>query len=259
LPTSQILVVRGLFTVGVLVALIVGLGLWMRLAVIRQPIVLVRAGLEGLSSVLFVSALAVMPIATLTAVLMASPLIITILSILLFKEQVGWRRWAAIAVGFLGCVVIVRPSPSGIDLWASVGLLCACVVGARDIVTRKLDPGTPSLVVALASSVAVVLVGLALTPGMPWRDLSGLHVIYLAIAGLFLAGGSYLATVAFRGVDVSVVSPFRYSIILWSLMLGYLVFGEVPDAVSLTGSALIVGAGLYTLHREAVRRRQAGA
>jgi drug/metabolite transporter (DMT)-like permease len=254
LPVSQILVVRGTFTVAILCILVVVTGAWSRIGVVRQPIVLFRAGLEGLSSLLFVSALAVMPIATLTAVLMASPLVITLLSIFLFGEDVRWRRWAAIIVGFSGALVIVRPSPSGIDLWASVGLLCAFVVGFRDIVTRKLDPATPSMVVALASAVAVILVGLALIPVGPWAALEARHVAYLAIAGLFLAGGSWLATVAFRGVEVSVVSPFRYTIVVWSLMLGFFVFGEVPDTQAMIGTALIVGAGLYTLHREAARR-----
>jgi drug/metabolite transporter (DMT)-like permease len=258
-PTSQILVVRGAITTLVLAAMIVAMGHAGRLSVLRRPIVRLRAGLEGISSALFITALAVMPLATLTAVLMASPLVITILSVIWFGEKVGWRRWSAIAVGFLGTMFIVKPSPSGIDVWALVGLLTAVIVGFRDTVTRRLDPATPSVIVAFASSLAVMAVGVALVPWQPWAPMAWKPVLLLAVAGVFLAGGLHLATVAFRGVEVSVVSPFRYTIVLWSLIIGYLVFNELPDGWALVGTALIVGAGLYTLHREQVRRRAAEA
>jgi drug/metabolite transporter (DMT)-like permease len=177
------------------------------------------------------------------------------LSVLLFKEAVGWRRWTAITIGFLGTLFIVRPLPGSFDAWALLGLGSAFASASRDLITHRLDPKIPTLAIGLGGCFAVMVAGGLIGLGEQWRIPTSTEFTLLASASVFFSIGMYLLVFAFRGVELSVVSPFRYTLLLWGVIAGYLILGEVPDMWSFVGATIIVGSGIYTLHREAVRRR----
>ena len=256
-PLGEVLFVRGVMTCVLVGALMFILGHASQLRSAVHPRVLGRSGLEALAALLFTSALVRMPIAELSTIVLASPLIITALAVILYREEVGWRRWTAIIVGFAGALCVVKPTPDAFNAWALVGLGCAFASAARDLMTRRLPEGVPFTVVSLAAAVAVTLVGLLLAPWETWRPFTVTELAILALGAAFLSGGTMLIVLAFRDVDVSAVSPFRYTLLIWAGLAGYFLFGEVPDTWAAIGAALIVGSGVYALHREAARARAA--
>jgi drug/metabolite transporter (DMT)-like permease len=255
-PPGEVILLRGLMIVVAIAAMMVVLG---QTLLVRQALagrVLARSLFDALGAALFVSALVHMGLAELSAVLLVSPLIMTALSVLLNHEVVGWRRWTAIAVGFVGTLFVVKPTPSAFDAWALLGLGAAIAGAARDLMTRHIDPGVPATVISLSASVTVTLVGALLGLGESWRPMSAADIGLVAGAAAFLGAGTYLVVIAFRDSEISLVAPFRYTLLIWSGLAGYLVFGELPDRFAIIGGALIVASGLYVLHREGVRRRE---
>lgn len=221
------------------------------------PAVAVRNGFEFLTTICLVTALAQVPLSLVTAVMQSVPLLVTAGAALWFGSAVGWRRWTAILVGMAGVLAILRPGMAGFDpavLWALAG---AVFMAGRDLATRAVPREVTSLQLSAWAFAAVVPAGLllmALERGPHvWPDGSGWSGAGAMVAlGLLAYGALVIAT---RIGDIAVVAPFRYSRILVALLLGALVFGERPDAVSLAGIALVVGSGLYTLVREARLRR----
>ena len=256
-PTGEVIAVRSLLTVVLIGILLIALGNIRHMRGAVTPLVLMRSALDALSSAAYVAALIHMPIANAAALVMIQPLLLVALSVVFHSDTVGWRRWTAIAVGFAGVLFIVKPTPTAFDGWAMLGLSAALFGALREMMTRRLDPALPTMVVAFMCSVALTLTGCAVGLGEQWQALSVRETAYLALAACFFSLAVYLAVRAFRGVDVSVVAPFRYTFLLWAGIAGHVFFNELPDAWSMTGAALIVGSGLYTLHREAMRRHAA--
>jgi drug/metabolite transporter (DMT)-like permease len=258
-PLGEVIVIRGLFTMLLVGAVLIGLGHITALGAIRNRLLVIRTILDGAAALLFLSALVHMRIADLSAIALASPLIITALAVIFYREEVGWRRWTAIAVGFIGVLFVVKPTPSAFDVWALVGLGCAFAGAARDLMTRSVDARIPAIVISFMAAVGATLVGLAMSFWETWRPMAAGDLAVLLIAAVLLAIGNFLIVIAFRSGEVSVVAPFRYTLLIWAAIGGYLAFGEVPDRWAIVGAALIVGSGLYALHREVVRRRALAA
>jgi len=255
-PVGEVIFIRGVLTTLVLGAIIAGAGLLPDMRRTTDRHVVWRAVADGVASVLYVVALAHMQMADLAAVLLLAPLLLTAMAVLFYGEIVGWRRWTAIAVGFGGTLFVVKPTPAMFDAWALIALAASFASASRDLLTRQADQTIPTLILTLAGSIAVAIGGLALVATEEWRMLPPRDLALLALAAAFLAFGSYLVALAYRGVDISVVAPFRYTLLLWAAIAGFLVFGELPDRWAAFGAMLIVGSGLYALHRDAVRRRQ---
>jgi drug/metabolite transporter (DMT)-like permease len=156
-------------------------------------------------------------------------------------------------VGFVGVLLVVKPTPSAFDPFALVALASALASAIRDVLTRRIGAAVPSLTITFVGAWLVAATGLLLMPAETWRVPAAAETGWLALAACFLGLATFLLTLAFRNVDISVVAPFRYCLLLFALIAGFLVFGELPDLVALAGAALIVGSGLYVLHREAVR------
>lgn len=251
LPTFQAVFLRGIGVVLLLTILAHVTG------ALRQPIprgdrpaVLGRAVAEVAAFLPFIIALTHMPLANITAILQALPLTITAAGALLLGERVGWRRWTAIGVGLLGVLLIVRPGPDGFDAWSLLAVLSVLIITARDLITRRLSPAVPSLKVALFTAAGVMVLGLVLSLREPWQPVSAGQGGLTALASLFILGGYLFSVMAMRVGEIAVVTPFRYTAMVWGLLLGWAVFGDWPDAVTLLGAALVVGTGLYTLWRE---------
>lgn len=260
-PVGEVLFVRGLMCL-----VLLGGGIiyahrltWLRSAF--SPIVLLRAALDALVNVTFVMALSHMRLADLVSLNLASPLLLTMLSAFFLREPVGWRRWGAILFGFLGMVLIVKPSPASFNIWALAALASAAGSATRDLVTRRISPSVPTLGISLTSLIGTTIAAtvLAFVIEEQWHMPTAEYFAFFAAAAVVLSIGSTLAVSAFRHVDIILVAPFRYSLLIWSGLAGYFVFGEVSDAYALFGAALIACSGVYTLHRERVRHRELSA
>jgi drug/metabolite transporter (DMT)-like permease len=259
LPPGQIMATRGAFGILLALALVIALGEARHLRELASPVVALRAALEAAVAFTFITALAALKLANITAILQATPIVLTVLAVLLGLERVGWRRWCAILVGFLGVLLVVKPDPGGFNLAAGLALLSATLVAVRDLVTRSIAGHVPTVVVGLSTTTAVTLLGLALTVGEDWRSLALREVALLALAAGFVTLGNLAIIRAYRIGEMSAVSPFRYTVILTSLAVGYLAFGELPDATAVAGIALIVLSGVYAIHRDTMRRQADGA
>jgi drug/metabolite transporter (DMT)-like permease len=246
-----------LFTIVLVGVVLVALGYWRFWRGALTSLVVLRSMFEALSSAMYVGALIHMPIANAGALTMAQPLFLVALSVVVYGEVVGWRRWTAVGVGFAGVLFIVNPAPEAFDAWAFCGLAGAFFGALREITTRRLDPVLPTIVVAFMSTTVLTLMGFGIGILEQWQPITVREAAYLALSACFFSLAVYLAVRAFRGVDISVVAPFRYTFLIWAGIAGYVIFAEWPDPWSLAGAALIVGSGLYTLHRETVRRRAA--
>ena len=254
-PVGEVIFIRGVFTTILIGAVVLALGHARELRLAASKPVMARSLFDGLSTACFVLALVHMKLADLAAVLQVSPLILTALSVVFYREAVGWRRWTAIAVGFAGALFVVKPTTAAFDFWALIAMLAAFSSALRETQTRRIERNVPTIVIALMGSLAIIIVGALFAPTEQWRVMPLRDVALLAAAAVFVGMATYLMTLAFRSVDLSVVAPFRYSYLLTSALAGYLVFNELPDGCSAFGALLIMGSGLYALHREAVRRR----
>jgi drug/metabolite transporter (DMT)-like permease len=259
-PLGEVITIRGLMASMLVGAFVLAFGQLTALRAVANGVVLTRTALDGVAMVLFTTALIHMPLAELSAINLVSPLIITAAAVIFFKEEVGWRRWAAIAVGFVGTLFIVKPTPGAFNAWALLGVACAVAGVSRDLVTRNVDPRIPSLVISFIAAAGSAIIGSIMGLFETWRPMALADLGMLAISATFVASGHLMVVVAFRGGgDVSAIAPYRYTLLIWAGVCGYLAFGEVPDRYALFGSALIVGSGLYALHREVVRRRTVAA
>jgi drug/metabolite transporter (DMT)-like permease len=246
----QILLLRGLFASAFVLTAVFWTGMWRHWKEMANRLLLLRCLLEVFVAYTFIIALGVLAIADLTAILLLSPLIITAISALALKETVRWRRWAAVIIGFVGMLLVVRPGGSGFQLAALLGVASTLGVALRDLVTRRLDRGLPTLLVAAAGILSLTFFGGLLSLGLPWTPVDTRMVLLLAGAALTVLLGNVAIIIAFRDVDVSAVSPFRYTVIVWAVLAGIIIFGDIPEPAAWLGILLIAGSGLYTLYRE---------
>lgn len=228
-----------------------GQGVWSPHYLRRQ--VLLRSGCEAFGSCFFVSSLALIPLALASAIVQATPLVVALGAALFLGASVGWRRWLAIGVGFAGVLLIIRPGGAAFDpatLLAVGGMLG---LAARDLVTRTMPGAISGVRLSLHAFAGVVPVGLILH----WAQGAPLVVPTAGQAGIIgvciaIGMAGYLAIIgATRAGDISVVSSFRYSRMLFALVIGGLAFGERPDGWTIAGVAIIIASGVFTLRREA--------
>lgn len=212
---------------------------------------LIRSAFEILGRLFFALSLAYTPLSTTSAILQAAPLFVTLGAALLLGEAVGLRRWLAMAVGFAGVLMILRPSAGGFDATASFAVLGMIGFAGRDLMTRASPPGVSATQLGFLGFVMVALAGLVITvfEPQPLAAPSLPAVAFLLCTGLSGIIGYSALTRAMRTGEVSVVAPFRYTRLLIALVIAYLVFGERPDLLTYLGAALIVASGTYTLVR----------
>lgn len=208
----------------------------------------------------FLTALFQMPIANVTAILQALPLTVALAAALFLGEPLGWRRLTAILVGFCGVLVIVRPGAAGFTVYSLYALAAVGFVTLRDLTVRRLSPAVPSITVALCTAVAIMTAsGLAALATGSWAPVSPRAGGLLAMAALFIIGGYLFSVMTMRRGEIGFIAPFRYTGLLWALVLGLLVFGEWPDTLTLAGAGIVVATGIFTLYRERRARRRAAA
>ena len=253
--SGQTMLVRGLFAV-----LFLGLIAWRQGALrdLRRYFrkrVLLRTSMEMAGTGTFFIGLPHLPIATVSAIYQSLPLVVTLGAAMFLGEKVGWRRWSAILIGLGGVMLIIRPGSEGFNIFAAWMVASVLFSAVRDVVTRRIEPGTPVSGIAALTSLAVAGLGAVMVPfegGL--QPLTGSMVFGLiAAAGLLTI--AYQAIIAAMQVgEISFVAPFRYVSLIIAIVIGYFAFSEVPDAWMLAGSTIVVASGIYTLYRERVRK-----
>lgn len=251
-PLFQLLFLRGVLTSCAVAVMAWRMGaLWAWLPRRDWGLVALRTVAETAAAYFFLTALFNMPIANVTAILQAMPLTITLAAALFFGEPVGWRRFAAIAAGFAGVMLIVRPGAEDFNTYSVYALIAVLCVTVRDLAARRLSRETPSMFVTLITSVAIMaFFGLA-SLGTAWVPMTGQETGLTAGAALFIIGGYLFSIMVMRVGEISFVAPFRYTGLLWALLLGWVAFGEWPEPLTLLGAAIVVASGLFMLYREA--------
>jgi drug/metabolite transporter (DMT)-like permease len=257
MPATEIMALRGIMAValmGSVAAMTVDRSKWHLMAQVR---VVVRAVLEAVVAVLFLVALPHLPLADITAIQQVTPIVLTVLSAVVLKEAVGWRRWLAVMAGFVGVVLVIQPTAEGINVFALSALACAALVAVRDIVTRGLNPGIPTALVTFTTTLSVCIAGFVGSPLETWQTPSLFGFVLLAGSAVLVSLANIFIIRAFRGTEVSVVAPFRYAGVFWAIVLGFAIWGHVPNGLAIAGTVILVASGLYIMHREALRRRLA--
>lgn len=209
---------------------------------------------EGGSTIMFLSALASLPIAEAAGIGQFAPLALIAAAAIFLRERVGWRRWLATFAGLVGVMLIMRP---GTAAFSFAGLLVLAAIALniiRDFATRGIASSISTLTLTTMSSLATLIAGIALLPFETWHMPGMYDVALLTLAGLFLLGGYATYIIAMRNGEVSAATPFRYSGMVAALFAGWLIWNEVPDTLSLIGIAIVCAAGAYTLHRERLRQ-----
>ncbi len=222
----------------------------------RNPRLQITRGLCVVgSSILFVYGVRQMTMAQATTISFLSPLLITILSIPLLGETVGPRRWAAVAVGMLGMLVVVRPGLGGFQPAALFGVASAFCWALALIITRKIsNSDTPQTTVLWSAGIGTAVLSLILPFQAIWPTPKQLGLSL--VLGVLASGGQWVVILAHRIAPASLLAPFFYSQLLWVSVLGFLVFGNLPDIWTIAGATIIAASGLYTAHRERVRRQE---
>lgn len=249
LPAGQLIFLRGLMATALVLLALRATGTAIVPRQLAGGWVAVRAGIDALATLAYLVSLFQLPIANATAINMATPLFITVLAVLWLRARVTPLRWLAIGIGFAGVLLVIQPRASGFNAFAWLCLGATVLNALRDLVTLRIAREVPSIGITLATAVAVTLLAGAVSLFQGWRPPSAAQLALLAAAAAFLAGGYQLIIRATRAGDLSVVAPFRYSGLLMAMALGWVVWGEVPNALAWAGIALVIGAGLYLLRQ----------
>lgn len=249
-PLGEVIFLRnGLSSLYILIfALIFGGLTWPQ----NPPVKLMTWRLAGelFSTIFFLSGLVALPIADAVAIGQMTPLAITAAAALILKEPVGWRRWLAAVIGFIGVLLIVRPGTAAFSPAALLIVAAVVTVVLRDLTTRYIATSVSTLTLTLMSATTGVIAGVMMLPFETWVMPDMREFALIMLTALFLTLGYIFVIVAMRNGEVAVVSPFRYAVILFALLSGWLVWNELPDGIQFLGIAILTAAGLYTFHRE---------
>lgn len=257
MPSAQLIFVRGIMASVLVLALVRSSGAIRHARDVTHGWVAARAWIDAVGTFIYLIALFHLPIVNATAIVMTSPLMIAVLAAVFMGERVGASRWLAIALGFLGVLLIIQPRAEGFNAYALLCLLGTLLMSVRDLLTRRVAATVPSTIITLATALAVTLLSGAASLVQGWAPFGAFELALLALASIFLAGGYYGIVIGMRHGEMSVIGPFRYSGLLWALVIGFLVWGDLPNAMAWLGIALLSGSGLYVVYSERLRAAQA--
>jgi drug/metabolite transporter (DMT)-like permease len=260
MPPIQAIGLRGILATGWCMVALAVRGEWRGARRLLHPAVALRGSLEAAAAISYLVPLAFIPFAIATAINLSTPLFLAVLAVLLLGEQVGWRRWSAITIGFAGVLLVIQPEPGDINGWTWLVVLSSLIGALRDVSTRWVPPAVPSLVVTLSSAAAVGLVGCVWSSVEGWQPMPTKGIAYIVASSVLLASGYQFVVIALRSrTEYSVMGAFRYGSVLWAIGIGYVLWGDVPNGLAFVGIVVVIGSGLYILHRERVRRIKASS
>lgn len=250
-PLGQVICLRQAATLLVIVPYVMLVTGWSALHVVSWPGQMTRGFLFIVGSVLMVQSLSLLPLATVITLVFASPTFVAAFSAPLLGERVSLNRWFAILLGFAGVVIVVRPGATAFQWALLLPVACAFSNAFRDIVTRRLARTETSIAILFWSTVIVMMAGLTSAP-IGWQPLTGAAAAWFVAAGVFNAGAHFLLIEALRLAEASVIAPVRYTALIWATLIGFVVWGDVPDAWVVIGAAVIIASGLYMVRAETV-------
>ena len=253
-PVGQIICLRGVFMLLPIAIMTARSGGIASLRVNKPTDIALRSVLFIGTTALIATSMILLPLADAAAILFAGPLFITAIAPWILNEIVGWRRWTAVTVGFVGVLIMLRPTPEAIQILALIPLAAALCSAFRDVVTRKISPTESTNAIMFWSTLALITVS-ALSAPFGWVAPSISELGLFATSGVLVGIAHYMMIESYRAADASVVSPFKYTAILWAVALGYIIWDDKPDAFILIGSFLVIGSGLYILYRETRRKK----
>ncbi|MBX9649949.1 MAG: DMT family transporter [Xanthobacteraceae bacterium] len=257
---GEVMLVRGLFAIVLIGALALHQGAIRPLRTLFVKPVALRVVGEVGGTVAFLAAISHLPLANTSAIMQSLPLTITLGAAVALREPVGWRRWLAIGAGFVGVLIIVRPGVAGFNQFSLLALVSVAFCSVRDLATKRIPTHIPSLFITFLTTITVTTAGaVILFPLGGWTQPSARSVGLLALSAVLVLTGYQCVIMALRSGDISAIAPFRYTALLWALLLGYLVFGDVPDSMMVLGASIIVLSGLYAFYRERIRHREVAA
>lgn len=259
LPTGEIIFLRGVFMSVPVAAVLVLSGRAGEARVLTSGRVWLRTFADVVGTGAYLPALFQMPLGNSIVLRQIGPIVMVALGAFLLRESVGWRRWLAVIVGFIGVVIVARPGVEGFNVYSLLILLAVAATCARDVVTRMLPAGVSGLLLIAASGFAGMPAGALIGWFEQWSWPSQETFALIAASTTALIGGHYTVIYAIRTADFSAVSPFRYTVIPYAILCGYLVWGDIPDTLMVLGTAVIFAAGLYLVHIERSATRLARA
>lgn len=254
-PPGQTVFIRGLFTVVSILVVVRITGRVGQLRIGRPAAHVVRAVSMALSVACFIFGLRYLPLGETVAITFAGPLFVTALATPLLGEIVGWRRWTAVVAGFVGILIIARPTAGLFQLAALLPLGAALLAALRDLLTRRMTASESSEAILMTTTLGLIVAGLCTLP-FGWAPIGWRDVAVMAASGVFATAGHYYTIETFRHAETALVSPFKYLTIVWATVIGVVVWGDIPDAWMLAGTTVVVGSGLYILHREYAMHRR---
>lgn len=260
MPLGQSVALRGVIAVTMMFLVGRYLGM-LRFGLPKREwgLIVLRALAEVVVTYCFLNALFNMPIANVTAIIQALPLTISLAAWAFLSEPLGWRRLVAILIGFVGVMLIVQPGGEGFSIWSVYALGAVVLITLRDLIVRRMDPGTPSFTVAFLTAIAITVSFSVLAMGERWVEVDLMSFGLLALAAGFIICGYLFSVMVMRVGEIGFVAPFRYTGLLVALIVGYLFFGDWPDGLTLIGAGIVVAMGIFTLYREQVAARRGKA
>jgi len=248
-PIGQVVGLRQASTLLVLIPYMIFFSRWSLLRVVDLRGQLMRGTLFIIGSMLIVWSLGELPLATAITMLYISPIFMVILSVPLLGERISRHRWVAVIGGFAGVLIIMRPGGAGFQWALMLPLLAAMVNALRDVLTRKLARTETSISILFWSNI-ILMTGGFMTLPMGWAPVSTPDAFWFVAAGIFNGTAHFCIIDALRTGEASALAPIRYTALLWAALLGFLVWGEVPELWLLAGAAVIVGSSLYMIRAE---------
>jgi drug/metabolite transporter (DMT)-like permease len=253
-PAVQVVGLRGVFATLWCLLVLLSTGGWRHVKDIAHPAVFVRGLLEAAAALTYLVALSHTQFAVATAVNLSTPFFLTVLAVVILKEDVRWRRWTAIAVGFVGVLLVIQPRPHDLNAWTWVVVASSLLGAFRDTLGRYIPANVPTTIMSFWSAAAVGLIGLALALAGGWQPMSTRSLLLLVAASLLLASGYQFLMLSLRSsTEMSVLGALRYGSVLWAIAIGYVVWGTVPNELALAGIVTVIASGLYIMKRQQAR------
>ena len=250
LPLAQILFFRGILTTIALLSVAFYTGVF-KLKVSHQDkwLIFFRSVTEALTAYFFLTAVMNMPFANVTAILQILPMTVTVAAAIVFKEKVGVFRISLIMLGFFGVILIINPTQDGFNKYAGYALISVLSITTRDLLSRKLSVDVPTLIPTVSASLGVLLFSILLITKTAFQPLDLQNSFFILAAAFFIIFGYYTAVLVMRSGEISFISPFRYTAVLFALMLGFVFFDEQPDGIAFLGMTIVIISGIALIIR----------
>ena len=248
-PVGQVMALRGLSIILLLIAFLFFMNNLQALKIFSWKGHLLRAGAMTGSTFFFITGLSLLPITDAIAIAFVAPILTTILGVIILREAVSWKRWAAIFVGFFGVIIILQPTSDAFNIAAIAPMGAAAFGAARDVITRAISGSENSLSILFTSMLMITIAGF-LTYPLGWSVVKPSHIWIFITSSLLVGLAQYLMIEAFRLGEVALISPFKYSSLLWATLIGLVIWNDLPSKHVVLGAFILILSGIYLLRNE---------